>query len=512
MGTRTSAHRTFLALVAAAVSIAAQAQGDPETVTRILDEGKNRNQVMNHLTHLTTKIGPRLTGSPQLQHAVDWAVSRFKAFGLQNAHADEWGEVPAGFSRGRQQSVRMVAPYTYDFQFTTPAWYPGTKGKVTGKVIPEPKTLADFAKVEQSLKGSWILMEQPIGMRGATAGVSDEAKQIQEKIAAIDIAGRIYGTSSELVHTSGRWTFDLKNPPQDVVIYVRKSDAEQMRWNIGQGREVKVEANIENTIILHPVKVYNVIADIPGTEKPDEYVIISGHLDSWNGPGSQGAVDNGTGSCVTLEAARILMKAGAKPKRTIRFVLWTGEEQGLHGSRKYVEKYKADLDKISAVFVDDGGTNYQGGVPCVEQMKPMLEAAMAPMAAAFPQFPQKIDVLPAMPRGGGSDHASFNAVGVPGFFWYETGRADYRYAWHTQNDRLDQAIPEYLVQSSTNSAVVAYNIACAETLLPRQTPAQAQIFVKAPTIGSKHDHDDLDHDHDMHEPFVPKKTRAVRKG
>lgn len=176
--------------------------------------------------------------------------------------------------------------------------------------------------------------------------------------------------------------------------------------------------------------------------------------------------------------------------------------------------YKDQLDKISAVFVDDGGTNYQGGIPCVEQMKPMLEAAMAPMKAAFPDMPQRIEVAPSMPRGGGSDHASFNAVGVPGFFWYETGRANYRYAWHTQNDKLDQAIPEYLVQSSTNSAVVAYNLACADSLLPRMTPEQAAIVWHAPTIGMKidHDHDvDADQDHDMHPPFVRRSAGFTSK-
>jgi Zn-dependent M28 family amino/carboxypeptidase len=161
------------------------------------------------------------------------------------------------------------------------------------------------------------------------------------------------------------------------------------------------------------------------------------------------------------------MKSGAKPKRTIRFVMWTGEEQGLHGSRRYVEMHRDKLDKISAVLVDDGGTNYSGGLVCIASMEPMLKAAVAPVATFFADMPVNIVVRPTMPRGGGSDHAPFNQVGVPGFFWNETGRADYQYIHHTQNDKYSEAIPEYLVQSSTVSAVVAYNLACADTMLPR---------------------------------------------
>lgn len=233
-------------------------------------------------------------------------------------------------------------------------------------------------------------------------------------------------------------------------------------------QEVILEFNMDNKFIKGPRKCYNVIAEIPGTEKPEEMVIISGHLDSWDGPGSEGALDNGTGTVVALEAARILCKAGAKPKRTIRFILWTGEEQGLFGSQAYVKNHKDELDKISAVFVDDGGTNYEGGVSCTADMEPMLREAFKPAIEAFPELPMKISIVSKIPRGGGSDHAPFNAAGVPGFFWFETGRSNYGFVHHTQNDRYEQAIPEYMVQSGTNSAATAYIVACAPTLLPRE--------------------------------------------
>ncbi len=191
---------------------------------------------------------------------------------------------------------------------------------------------------------------------------------------------------------------------------------------------------------------------------------------------SQGTQDNGTGSSVTLEAARILMAAGVKPRRTIRFCLWSGEEQGLLGSRGYVESLsEEELSKISACFVDDGGTYYQGGLFCVAEMEPMLTAATRPVHDAFPNLPIDIVVRDKMPRGGSSDHASFNGKGVPGFFWTEKNRPDlegmgYRFSWHTQYDTLEYAIEEYLIQSATCSAVTAYSLAMADTLLPRYVP------------------------------------------
>jgi len=171
-----------------------------------------------------------------------------------------------------------------------------------------------------------------------------------------------------------------------------------------------------------------------------------------------------------MEAARILTSAGAKPKRTIRFILWSGEEQGIFGSTGYVKTHANELDKISAVLVDDGGTNYQGGYQILPQMKPMMEAAIQASLKAFPDMPQVLRVSEGtrMPRGGGSDHAPFNAVGVPGFFTIETGRSDYNFVHHTQHDVYELAIPEYLVQSATNHALVSYNLACADTLLPRE--------------------------------------------
>jgi len=278
-----------------------------------------------------------------------------------------------------------------------------------------------------------------------------------------------------LVVTSGpAWNaVTFEKHPGTVQVTVRRSDYDHIVRNIDFGKKVVLEINVENRWFKGPVPCYNVVADIKGTEKPDEMVIVSGHFDSWNGPGSQGAQDNGVGAMTAMEAARILCAAHAKPKRTIRFILWSGEEEGIFGSTNYVKMHANELDKISAVLVDDGGGNYQGGYTILPQMKPMMEQAIDASVKAFPEFPQVLTLANGarMPRGGGSDHAPFNAAGVPGFFTKETGKLDYTFVHHTQNDRFETIIPEYLVQSGTNHAIVSYNLACAETLLPREPKA-----------------------------------------
>lgn len=298
------------------------------------------------------------------------------------------------------------------------------------------------------------------------------------KVLAENPAGFVSSSKDERVWTTsanGWRERELADYPDDIEVNVRESDYDFVVARINQGVPVQIEFDLDHTLAPGPVPVYNVIAEIPGTQWPDEVVIVSAHQDSWNGPGSVGAIDNGTGTAVTMEAARILMAAGVKPKRTIRFALWSGEEQGLLGSRAYVRSLsEEEAANISAAFVDDGGTNYQGGLPAADVMVDYLAAATSWTNGRFHSDTDETDLLVNIrPTGdkidthGGSDHAAFLRAGIPGFFWDEEGRADYSYGWHTQNDRLDQAIPEYLVQSAVNTAVTAYNLANAPSLLPR---------------------------------------------
>ncbi|MDF1809814.1 MAG: M20/M25/M40 family metallo-hydrolase [Phycisphaerales bacterium] len=308
----------------------------------------------------------------------------------------------------------------------------------------------------------------------------DETKQlVMAAVLSENPNGFVSSSKDERVWTtsSNDWRErKLADYPDDVEVNVRQSDYDYLSSRSSEGVDIQVEFDLQNNLFAGPYSVYDVIAEIPGTEKPDEVVIISAHMDSWDGPGSQGTTDNGTGTAVTIEAARILMAAGVQPKRTIRFALWGGEEQGLLGSKAYIESLtEEELSKISAAFVDDGGTNYEGGIPAADFMVDYLAAATAPVNNVFYSETDgeylNVNIRPTggkIETHGGSDHAAFNKVGVPGFFWDEEGRADYGYGWHTQNDRLDLAIEEYLMQSATNAAIVAYNLANAPGLLPRE--------------------------------------------
>jgi hypothetical protein len=439
------------------------AQADPETISRIVQEGKSDNKVMEHLRHFTKKIGPRLTGSPQAEKACKWAADQFKKFGCKNVNLEQWGEWPVGFERGKKSVGRMISPQEATFEFTTPSWSPGTKGAVRGPAIVEPTTMEEYEKVKDKLKGAWLLSRSSFRR--------SEPTDVEKAIDAAGIAGRVTASRSDLVITSGRYNITWDKLPTDVRVTVRGQDMTVIRNNVDAGKETILEFNLDQKFVKGPRKLYNVVAEIPGTEKPEEVVIVSGHLDSWDGPGSEGAQDNGTGISVTMEAARILCEAKAKPKRTIRFILWTGEEQGLLGSAAYAKAHKDELEKISAVLVDDGGTNYEGGLSCTAEMEPILKEAIKPAQEAFPDLPMTIRTVARLPRGIGSDHDTFVRVGVPGFFWNETGRGDYRRVHHTQYDTFETAIPEYLIQSSTNSATASYIIACAPTMLPREKPA-----------------------------------------
>jgi len=322
-------------------------------------------------------------------------------------------------------------------------------------------------------------LEVDLSLQEQQEGPSEE-ELILARVLARDPVGFISSSRDARVWTTsapGWRELSSETVARDIEVLVSEPGYDMINSRLADGAPIEVAFELDHRLADGPIELYNTIAEIRGSDPAlrDEVVIVSAHLDSWDGPGSQGATDNGTGSSVVLESARILAAAGARPKRTIRFILWTGEEQGLLGSRAYVEAHAEEMDRISAVFVDDGGTNYQGGLHAIEPMRDMLAAATAPVNGRFYDEVEQewmnvnVRVRERMPRGGGSDHAAFNAVGVPGFFWAEVGRANYGYGWHTQNDRFELAIAEYLHQSATCTAVTAYNLASAPEMLSRKS-------------------------------------------
>ena len=458
----------FLAVPLLAVASVAFATEKAE-IDRVLSAAREDNQVMEHLDIMSNRIGSRLTSSDGLQTACEWARDRFKGFGIENARLEQWGEFPVGFNRG-PWSGRMVEPSAKALTFATNAWTAGTKGVVKGPAVLAPENDEQLAQVKDKLPGAWVLVPPGAagarGGRGASTGGNDDfRKKLDAAYAEAKVAGTVRGARSDLLVTGGNYQVSWDKLPTTPAINLVKAQYDEIAGLIKDGKPVVLEFDIRNYFKKGPIPLYNVVADIPGTEFPDEYVIVGGHIDSWDG--ATGTCDNGTGCSTTLEAARILMKSGVKPRRTIRFMLWSGEEQGLFGSKEYVKAHPDLMKRVSAVLVHDGGTNYLSGLSVTKAMKPDVDGALAPLVGLDPAMPFAIREVAGLRRGGGSDHDSFLAAGVPGFFWRQSGKANYQHIHHTQYDTFDGAIPEYQKHSSLVAALGSLGLASLDHLLPR---------------------------------------------
>ena len=431
-----------------------------DDVERILATARNENRVMDHLDVLSNRIGPRLTGSHGLQDACEWAVARFQSFGIANARLERWGEFPVGFERG-PWSGKIVEPMNKSLTFGTNAWTAGTKGPTRGPAVLAPETDEQLAALKDKLAGAYVLVVTTPGSRmSAEFRAKREAAYAEAKV-----AGTIRPTGNELIVTGGNYRQTWDKLPEVPAINLVRAEFDEIVALIKDGKPVSLEFDIRNHFKKGPIPLDNVVAEIPGTEHPDEFVIVGGHIDTWDG--ATGTTDNGTGCATTLEAARLIMASGIKPKRTILFMLWSGEEEGLLGSKAYVKAHPDLMPKISAVLVHDGGTNYLSGLSGTEAMQSDFQAVFAPLTALDPEMPFTIGKTPGLRAAGGSDHVSFITAGVPGFFWRQSGKAVYRHTHHTQFDTFDAAIPAYQKHSAVVAAIGALGIANLDHLLSR---------------------------------------------
>ena len=446
-----------------------------EDAERIISTARQENRVTEHLDHLANRIGPRLTSSHGLQDACEWAVSRFQSFGITNARIERWGEFPVGFNRG-PASGRIIEPSMKPLTFGTNSWTAGTHGPTRGAALLAPESAEQLEAIKSKLPGAYVFAVTTPGSR-----ISPDFRALREsayndaKIAGIVRAtqstsevkpgGADQVVKSDLIVTGGNYKQDWDKLPTVPAIDLVKIEFDEIVALLRYNKPVTLEFDIRNYFEQGPIPLYNVVAEIPGTEHPDEFVIVGGHIDSWDG--ATGTTDNGTGCATTLEAARLIMASGVKPKRTIQFMLWSGEEQGLLGSKAYVKAHPDLMPKISAVLVHDGGTNYLSGIGGTEAMQSDLTTIFAPVVDLDPAMPFAVTQVSGL-RGGGSDHASFLAAGVPGFFWGQRGgTAVYKHTHHTQYDTFDAAIPAYQKHSAIIVALGSLGIANLDHLLSR---------------------------------------------
>ncbi len=441
---------------------------------QILGEIRDHSQAVDNLEYLSDEIGPRLTGSPQLKQANDWTAAKFREYGLTNVKLEPW-TIARSWSRGTARA-RIVSPTEHSLTIASAGWSPGTNGMVRGPVVYfDAKTKEDFEKFRGKLKGAIVIYQEPESLSpmqpsppvkgqppvpSPFAAFQEVARARNEYFKHEGVA--VVLRDSEKPHGLLNMTgiggekFEIGAIPTAFIT----GEGYRMLFRMQKHAKVEVEIEMTNSFGDKPMDVYNTVAEIRGSENPDEMVILGAHLDSWDlGTGS---TDNGTGSMAVLEAARTLAKLNLKPKRTIRFVLFTGEEEGLVGSAKYVDAHKNELDKISGVLVHDTGTGrvLTLGLHDNYQDREIVDQVLGPL--------KDLKLLePRMARSFGTDHASFDEVGVPGFFCIQDG-AEYTKTHHSQSDTFDKVWKDDLNQGAQVLAAWAYNTAQLPDMLPRR--------------------------------------------
>ena len=483
---------------------AAAQEPDPVATVdaKILAQVKaDKEELRADLQHLADRIGPRLTGSAKLDAASHWTQEKFKSAGLENVHLEPW-TVGAAWTRGTA-SGRIVGPVEQELTLASYGWSPSTKGAVRGEVIGikalKPEELEQY---RGKLKGAIVLvgpttdlklpenplltpfdeMSIPIAMPRVTGEKFNLDTYFKMRVALIKMlkeegaaaallpADKWYG----LLHVS---TASREYAPGPVPMASVTLENHHLLWRLLESGPVEVEVNIQNSFSQKPMEVYNTVAEIRGSEKPEEVVILGAHLDSWDL--GTGATDNGTGSMAVLEAARALRRIGVKPKRTIRFVLFSGEEQGLNGSKAYVVAHKEELGKISGVLVHDSGTGRVLTIGLMHNyaVRETMDRVLYPLAQGAGLME------PSLRSEGGSDHVPFDEAGVPGF-WCVQDNVDYDRTHHSQSDTFDRVDMDSLSEGAQVLAVWAYNVA----ELPEMLPRKAAPATEKPAAGGKEKH------------------------
>ena len=502
---------------------------DLDAISRIRYEGFHNSKVMELASGLMDSIGERLTGSPNMKRANEWTRDQLTAMGLSNAHLESWGPFGRGWAN-QYVNARMTSPDITPLIVYSKAWTPGTNGVATGKCIrANIEDKKDFEKYHGKLEGMIVIFGpdaevKPI-IESPYKRLTDDdlaktgeyqipgerppfrmAEMLRRRqfmkdlnqffadekvLAVIDHSRGTAGGGTVFVQSGGSY-----KPGETTTVPQLTMASEQ--WNriarlLDQKKDVTLELNVTNTFYDDDPMQYDTIAEIPGTDKKDEVVMLGAHLDSWHA--GTGATDNGAGTVVMMEAARILKALdknfGIKPRRTIRIGLWSGEEEGLLGSQGYVEQHfgsrphsdepnmkdmpsllrteagavtlKPEQAKVAGYFNVDNGTGKIRGVYLQENaaVAPIFEAWMKP-------FKDLGMTTLTMRNTGGTDHLSFDAVGIPGFQFIQDPIEYETRTHHSNMDVYDRLQPDDLKQAAVIVASFVYQTAMRDRPLPRK--------------------------------------------
>src|SRR4030081_1210109 len=516
----------FLVVISSVVTPTwSQEKIDLETISRIRYEGFRNSKVMEFATGLMDSIGQRLTGSPNMKRANEWTRDQLTAMGLSNAHLESWGPFGRGWAN-QYVNVRMTSPDVAPLIAYAEAWTPGTNGVVQGKCMRvKIEDKKDFDKYKGKLAGMILIFGPDAEVKPITEApfkrLSDDEVT---KIAEYQIPGehapfrfadflkrqqfvkdlnqfladeKVLAVMDHSRGTSGGGTVFVQSGGS----YIKCENTTVANWTLApehwtriarllqQKKDVTLEVNVASTFYDDDAMQYDTTAEMPGTDKKDEVVMLGAHLDSWHA--GTGATDNGAGTIVMMEAVRILKALDIKPLRTIRIGLWSGEEEGLLGSQGYVQQHfgsrpamddplmkgmptllrreagpvtvKPEQAKVSAYFNVDNGTGKLRGVYLQENsaIAPLFEAWMRP-------FKDLGMTALTMRNTGGTDHLSFDAVGIPGFQFIQDPIEYETRTHHSNMDVYDRLQPDDLKQMAVIVASFVYDAATRDQMLPRK--------------------------------------------
>jgi carboxypeptidase Q len=522
---------TALALVPVGAQQAAE-KADLEAVYKIKEEGFQRSRVMEITSWLTDVYGPRVTNSPGFRKAGEWAVKEMTSWGLANVKLEPFGPFGRGWSNEKFYAMATTPGGSFPLIGMSQVWTPGTEGPVSGDAaLAVIETADDIAKFKGQLKGKIVLTtamrdvlplwnapatryssEQlkdleretdatprgagpfggraggpgrqggPGGGRGAAQAFAAQRTQFfkDEGVLALLVPGRGDGGT---VFVQGGGSRDATAAPSLPTVSIAVEHYGRIVRTLEKKMPVRVELDIKNTFHEDPMS-FNVVGEIPGTDKATELVMLGAHFDSWQG--GTGATDNAAGSAVMMEALRILKQSGVRLRRTVRIGLWGGEEQGLIGSREYVKAHfadratmalKPDHARLSAYFNVDNGSGAIRGVYLQgnEGVAPIFDAWMKPF--------NNIGMTTLTIRDtGGTDHQSFDGVGLPGFQFIQDPLEYGTRTHHSNMDTYERVVEEDMRKNAVIVAAFVYHAANREEKLPRKPLPQPQGGGRGTTI------------------------------
>ncbi|MDT4895220.1 MAG: hypothetical protein QOH25_297 [Acidobacteriota bacterium] len=505
---------------------------ETEAYWKIRREATENSQILQTVHVLADVYGPRLTGSPNHKAAAEWALKQMQSWGLRNAHLEPWDFGHPGWLNERF-SAHITSPVKDQLTCEVLAWTPSTNGTVSGRamqlVAPERPTKQQLdsylENIKNQVRGKIVLVgkhqqvlvtfnpppkrrdEQearnqfdPNNPTSAQPPVAPSpsptptgppvmtAAQISEQIdqflltngalVRINDAGREHGQ----IRAFQNRTYD----PSRVVptVIMRNEDYGRITRLLADGAPVELEFNIVNRVYPEGRTSYNTIAEIPGTDKKDEVIMLGGHLDSWHA--ATGATDNAIGCAMMMEVARILKAIGVKPRRTIRVALWSGEEQGLLGSKAYVKEHfgtfespKPEYSKFNGYFNIDSGTGRVRGASVFgpPEAATILREALVP----FEDLGVEGAIATTSRRTGGSDHTSFNEAGLPGIGMGQDPIEYGTHTWHTNLDTYERIVEDDVKSAAIVIAAAVYHLAMRDEMLPRFSKERMPPPTPAPT-------------------------------